>query len=190
VDFTDVFGDLFGGGRGGGGGGFEAAPEPEMQAEVTIEFRDAILGSTMGLQLNGESMKVKIPEGIRDGQKIRVPRRGQPIQLTVHVKPHPFFERRGDDIYIDLPVTVGEAIRGAEVDAPTIHGPVRMRVPPGTQGGRTMRLSGKGVKKKSGAGDHYSRIIIIVPPDAPPDAVEALEQAYTESPRANLRTTL
>lgn len=189
VDFTDVFGDLFGGGR-GGGGGFEAAPEPEMQTEVTIEFRDAILGSTMGLQVNGESMKVKIPEGIRDGQKIRVPRKGHAIQLTVHVKPHPFFERRGDDIYIDLPVTVGEAIRGAEVDAPTIHGPVRMRVPPGTQGGRTMRLSGKGVKKKSGAGDHYSRIVIIVPPDAPPEAVEALEQAYTDSPRANLRTTL
>ncbi len=188
IDFTDIFGDLFGGGR--GGGGFEAAPEPEMQAEVTIEFRDAILGSTIGLQVNGESIKVKIPEGIRDGQKIRVPRRGQAIQLTVHVRPHPYFERRGDDIYIDLPVTVGEAVRGADVDAPTIHGPVRMRIPAGTQGGRVMRLSGKGVKKKSGAGDHYSRIVIMVPASAPDDAVEAIEQAYGESPRANLRATL
>ncbi|MGZ8709297.1 MAG: DnaJ C-terminal domain-containing protein [Thermoanaerobaculia bacterium] len=188
VDFTDIFGDLFGGGR--GGGGFEAAPEPEMQAEVTIDFRDAVLGSTMGLQVGGESIKVKVPEGIRDGQKIRVPRRGQAIQLTVHVRPHPFFERRGDDIHIDLPVTVGEAIRGADVDAPTIHGPVRMRIPPGTPGGRVMRLSGKGVKKKSGAGDHYSRIVIVVPPNAPDDAVEAIEQAYSENPRANLRTTL
>lgn len=189
VDFTDIFGDLFGGG-GRGGGGFEAAPEPEMQAEVTIDFRDAILGSTIGLQVNGESIKVKIPEGIRDGQKIRVPRRGQAIQLTVHVKPHPFFERRGDDIHIDLPVTVGEAIRGADVDAPTIHGPVRMRIPPGTQGGRVMRLSGKGVKKKNGAGDHYSRIMIIAPPTAPPEAVDAIEEAYPENPRANLRATL
>ena len=188
VDFTDIFGDLFGTGR--GGGGFEAAHEPEMQAEVTIDFRDAVLGSTMGLQVGGESIRVKIPEGIRDGQKIRVPRRGQTIQLTVHVRPHPFFERRGDDIHIDLPVTVGEAIRGADVDAPTIHGPVRMRIPPGTPGGRVMRLSGKGVKKKSGAGDHYSRIVIVVPPNAPDDAVEAIEQAYTENPRANLRTTL
>lgn len=191
IDFTDIFGDLFGGGGGGGGrGGFEPAPEPEMQAEVTIDFRDAILGSTIGLQVNGDSIKVKVPEGIRDGQKIRVPRRGQAIQLTVHVRPHPFFERRGDDIYVDLPVTVGEAIRGAEVDAPTIHGPVRMRIPAGTQGGRVMRLSGKGVKTKKGAGDHYSRIVIVVPANAPAEAVDAVESAYAESPRANLRTTL
>ena len=192
IDFTDIFGDLFGGGGSGrGGGGFAAEPEPEMQAEVAIDFRDAILGSTIGLQVGSDPIKVKVPEGIRDGQKIRVPRRGQPgIQLTVHVRPHPFFERRGDDIYIDLPVTIGEAIRGAEVDAPTIHGPVRMRIPPGTQGGRVMRLSGKGVKKKSGAGDHYSRIVIVVPAAAPADAVEAIEKAYTEDPRANLKTTL
>ncbi len=188
VDFTDIFGDLFGGGR--GGGGFETAPEPEMQAEVTIDFRDAVLGSTLGLQVGGESIKVRIPEGIRDGQKMRVPRRGQTIQLTVHVRPHSFFERRGDDIHIDLPVTVGEAIRGADVDAPTIHGPVRMRIPPGTPGGRVMRLSGKGIKKKSGAGDHYSRIVIVVPPTAPDEAVEAIESAYSENPRANLKAAL
>lgn len=188
IDFTDIFGDLFGGG--GGRGGFEPQPEPEMQAEVTIDFRDAILGSTIGLQINGDSIKVKIPEGIRDGQKIRVPRKGAAIQLTVHVRPHPFFERKGDDIYIDLPVTVGEAIRGADVDAPTIHGLVRMRIPPGTQAGRVMRLSGKGVKKKSGAGDHYSRIIVMVPASAPDDAVQAIEGAYAENPRTNLKATL
>jgi molecular chaperone DnaJ len=188
IDFTDIFGDLFGGG--GGGGGFEM-PEQDLQAEITIEFRDAILGTTMALQVNGDSIKVKIPEGIRDGQKIRVPRKGRAnIQLTVHVRPHPFFDRRGDDIYIDLPITIGEAIRGAEVDAPTIHGPVRMRVPAGTQAGRTMRLTGKGVKKKSGAGDQYCRILIHVPPSAPDDAVQAIESAYPENPRAALRTAL
>jgi molecular chaperone DnaJ len=190
VDFTDIFGDLFG----GGGGGFQ--PEPQtMQAELTIEFRDAILGTTMSLSVNGEPIRVKIPEGIGDGQKIRVTRKNQAsIEITVHVKPHPFFERRGDDIYIDLPITVGEAIRGAEVDAPTIHGTVRMRVPPGTQSGRSMRLRGKGVKKKNGAGDHYSRIQVHVPQQVPDeavtDAIEAIEAAYTENPRANLRTAL
>ncbi|HVE72800.1 MAG TPA: J domain-containing protein [Thermoanaerobaculia bacterium] len=189
IDFTDIFGDLFG--TGGGRGGFESAPEPELQAEVTIDFRDAIRGTTMALSVNGDSIKVKIPEGIRDGQKIRVPRRGQPsIQLTVHVRPHPFFERRGDDIYVDLPITVGEAIRGAEVEAPTIHGPSRIRIPAGTQAGRTMRLSGKGVKKKDSAGDHYVRIQIVIPPSAPEDAVEKIEAAYVESPRTNLRTAL
>ena len=189
IDFTDIFGDLFGGG--GGGGGFQPAPEPEMQAEITIDFRDAILGNTMTLNANGDSIKVKIPEGIRDGQKMRVPRRGGPsINLTVKVRPHPFFERRGDDIYTDLPITIGEAIRGAEVEAPTLHGPVRMRVPAGTQAGRTMRLSGKGVKKKNGAGDHYCRIQIVIPPTAPDEAVEAIEAAYVENPRANLKTAL
>ncbi|HKR64963.1 MAG TPA: J domain-containing protein [Thermoanaerobaculia bacterium] len=187
MDFTDIFGDLFG----RGGGGFTAPQEPEtLQAEITIDFRDAILGTTMGLQVNGDSIKVKIPEGIAEGQKIRVPRKGQPLQLTVHVKPHPFFERRGDDIHIDLPITIGEAIRGAEVDAPTIHGPVRMRIPAGTQAGRTMRLSGKGVKKKNGAGDQYCRIVVHVPPAAPADAVETIEAAYAENPRANLKTAL
>lgn len=188
IDFTDIFGDLFGG---GGAGGFQQAPEPEMQAELTIDFRDAILGTTMSLSINGTSIKVKIPEGIRDGQKIRVPRKGQGnINIAVHVRPHPFFERRGDDIYIDLPVTIGEAIRGAEVEAPTLHGPVRMRVPAGTQAGRTMRLTGKGVKKKSGAGDQYCRIQIVIPPSAPEEAVDAIERAYAENPRAGLRTVL
>jgi molecular chaperone DnaJ len=186
-DFTDIFGDLFGG---GGGGGFE--PEPQaMQAELTIEFRDAILGTTMSLSPGGESIRVKIPEGVGDGQKIRVPRKGQPpIEITIHVRSHPFFERRGDDIYIDLPITVGEAIRGAEVDAPTIQGTVRMRVPPGTQSGRTMRLRGKGVKKKTTTGDHYCRIQVQVPPAAPDEAVDAIETAYPENPRTNLRTAL
>lgn len=188
IDFTDIFGDLFGGG--GGGGGFEPQ-EQEVSAEVTIDFRDAIQGTTMTLGVNGDSIRVKIPEGIRDGQKIRVPRKGEPtLQITVHVRPHPLFERRGDDIYIDLPITVGEAVRGAEVEAPTIHGPVRMRIPAGTQAGRTMRLTGKGVKKKNGVGDHYCRIQIVVPPAAPDDALDAIESSYAENPRTNMRTAL
>lgn len=186
MDFTDIFGDLFGG---GGGGGFEPEPQ-EAQAEVTIDFRDAIHGTTVTLRVNGDSMKVKIPEGIADGQKVRARRGNMPVQLTVRVRPHPLFERRGDDIHLDLPITIGEAIRGAEVEVPTIHGPSRIRIPAGTQAGRTMRLTGKGVKKKSSAGDLYVRIQIVIPPGAPDEAVEQIEAAYTESPRANLRSAL
>jgi molecular chaperone DnaJ len=192
VDFTDIFGDLFGGGGGGARGGFENAEPPVMQAELTIEFRDAILGTTMAITVNGDQIRVKIPEGIGNGQKIRVPRKGNAtIEITVRVKPHPLFERRGDDIHIDLPITVGEAIRGAEIDVPTIQGNVRMRIPAGTQAGRTMRLTGKGVKKKNGTtGDQYNRIVVAVPTDMPSDAVDAIEGAYQESPRASLKTTL
>jgi DnaJ-class molecular chaperone len=106
------------------------------------------------------------------------------------VRPHPFYERKGDDIYIDLPVTVGEAMRGAEVEVPTIHGPSRIRIPAGTQAGKMMRLTGKGVKKKSGTGDQYCRIQIVIPPEAPAEAIEQIEAAYRENPRASLRTAL
>ena len=186
INITDIFGDLFGG---GGGGGFEPEPQ-EMQAEVAIDFRDAIQGSTMALNVNGDQIKVKVPEGIADGQQVRVKRGNMPLRITVRVRSHPFFERKGDDIHIELPITVGEAIRGAEVEVPTIYGPSRIRVPAGTQAGRTMRLTGKGVKKKSGAGDQYVRIMVVVPAEAPADAVDAIEEAYRESPRANLRSAL
>jgi molecular chaperone DnaJ len=190
--FTDILSDLFGGGGFPGSG---AAPEPEaLEAEMTIEFRDAVLGATMEINVAGSAIKVKIPEGVGDGQKIRVSRKGDvPIQITVHVRKHPFFERRGDNIHIDLPLTVGEAIRGAEVDVPTIHGAVRARIPSGTQGGQTFRISGKGVKKKgkdAGYGDHYYRVQIAVPKEAPGDALDAIEAAYAENPRAGLRTVL
>jgi molecular chaperone DnaJ len=195
--FTDIFSDLFG----GGGGGFEPGPErgSDLDAELTIDFRDAILGTTMDLVLNGKPIKVKIPEGVSDGQRIRLRGKGTPgahggpagdVNVLIHVRTHPLFERRGDDIYIDLPIKVGEAIRGAEVEVPTIHGPVRARIPAGTQGGQTFRLRGKGVKKKTAAGDHYYRVEISVPKSAPDDAVDAIDAAYAEDPRAKLNAAL
>jgi molecular chaperone DnaJ len=195
--FTDIFSDLFG----GGGVAYEPGPErgPDLEAELTIDFRDAVLGTTMDLKVNGSSIKVKIPEGVADGQRIRLRGKGGPgsmggppgdLNVLIHVRPHPFYERRGDDIYIDLPVTIGEAIRGAEVEVPTIHGPVRAKIPAGTQGGQTFRISGKGVKKK---GDHYYRVEVAVPKQVAPEAMEAvdtIEAQYAENPRANLKTAL
>lgn len=203
VDFTDLFGDLFGGG--GGGRGFEPQPQrgQDVEAEATIDFRDAIQGTTLELRSpDGGSTKVKVPEGVADGQRLRIRGKGThgamggpagDLQLLVHVKPHPFFERRGDDIYIELPVTVGEAIRGGEIEVPTIHGPVRARIPKGTQGGQTFRLTGKGVKRKNSSGDHYYKVQVAVPRELSPDALEAvdkMESSYRENPRANLRTAL
>ncbi|HEV8658965.1 MAG TPA: J domain-containing protein [Thermoanaerobaculia bacterium] len=197
VDFTDIFGDLF-------GGGFEAEPQrgSDVEAETTIDFRDAILGTTIELRFNdGRTVKVKIPEGVSNGQRLRIRGKGQPgpmggapgdLQLIVHVRPHPFYERRGDNIHIELPITVGEAARGGEIEVPTIHGPVRAKIPAGTQGGQTFRLSGKGVKKKSGSGDHYYKVQIHIPRDLSDtmDAVQKIESKYRENPRANLKTAL
>jgi DnaJ-class molecular chaperone len=160
-------------------------------------------GTTMDLRFtDGRTVKVKIPEGVADGQLLRIRGKGSPgpmggppgdLQLRVHVRPHPLFERRGDDIYIELPVTIGEAIRGADIDVPTVHGNVRARIPAATQGGQTFRLRGKGVKKKNATGDHYYKVQIVVPRDLPSSAasaVDVLESAYSENPRANLKTGL
>jgi DnaJ-class molecular chaperone len=201
MDFTDIFGDLFGGG-GGGQVEYDFGPQrgADIEAETTIDFRDAVRGTTLDLQFqDGNTVKVKIPEGVTDGQRLRIRGKGAPgegggppgdLHLIIHVRPHPFFERRGDDIHIELPITVGEAIRGAEVEVPTIQGPVRARIPPGTQSGQKFRITGKGVKTKNRSGDHYYRVMIHVPKTTPEDAVEKIEAAYPENPRARLNTTL
>ncbi len=230
-DFRDIFSDLF-----GGGGGFQAPPArgADVEAETTIDFRDAVQGTTVqiataqqrecpackglghvgnnvcrscggsGVVAEPQKMKVKIPEGVRDGQRIRLSGKGSAgttgapagdLLLLIHVRPHPFFQQKGADIHIEIPMTVGEAIRGAEIEVPTIHGPVRARIPAGTQGGQTFRLTGKGVRKgKSGGyGDHYYKVQIVVPKELSSDqreAVDSIEQAYDENPRARLKTAL
>jgi DnaJ-class molecular chaperone len=198
-NFTDIFSDLF------GGGNLEEQPQRggDLEAEMTVEFRDAVLGGTLEISVNGNPVKVKIPEGVREGQRLRLRGKGASgamggpagdLNVLIHVREHPLFERRDDDIYIDLPITVGEAIRGGEIEVPTIHGPVRAKIPAGTQGGQTFRIKGKGVRKKAGeAGDHYYRVQIMVPKNLPPEAREAvaeIEAGYVESPRAGLRTAL
>ncbi len=206
ADFRDIFSDLF-----GGGGGFQQGPQPggDVEAETTIDFRDAVQGTTLELQIpkqsptgySTERTKVKVPEGVADGQRIRIRGKGSPgiqggppgdLILLVHVRPHPFFERRGDDIYIELPVTVGEAIRGGEIEVPTIHGLVRAKIPAGTQGGQTFRLSGKGVKTKSRAGDEYYKVQIAVPKHVPATLGSAIDEMdkLTENPREKLKTAL
>ncbi|HEY6843950.1 MAG TPA: J domain-containing protein [Thermoanaerobaculia bacterium] len=200
TNFTDIFSDLFGGG--GGAGGFQemAMRGNDVNAELTIDFRDAVLGTTMDLQMNGTSIKVKLPEGVADGQTIRLRGKGSPgsgggppgdLNVLVHVRPHPFYERRGDDIHIHLPITLGEAVKGAQIDVPTIRGAVKARIPAGTNGGQTFRLSGKGVKRKNGSyGDEYYRVEIVLPKDVPAEAVDKIESQYRENPRAALKSAL
>lgn len=225
-NFSDLFSDLFGGGAGAG-----ASMGQDAEAETTIEFRDAILGTTLQLSVpraascpnckglgnvsgkictscrgsgvinQVETVRVKIPEGVRDGQRIKIRGKGGAgagghsgdLYVLVRVKPHPFFERRGDDIHTEVPVTFVEALNGAEIDVPTIHGSVRAKIPPGTQGGQTFRLRGKGIKTKTTSGDHFYKVQITVPKQLSPEAqrlVEQLGSHVTDNPRANLKTEL
>ncbi len=154
-----------------------------------------------GVQSGRVELTVKIPAGIEDGQKLRLKGQGAPgraggppgdLYVTVHVRPHPLFRREGDDIHLDLPVTVREAMFGGEVEVPTLSGAVRLKVPRGSQSGRTLRLRGKGIERKGGVrGDLYAHLQVRVPsPDADEEAArraaDVLEGLYDEDVRAGL----
>jgi molecular chaperone DnaJ len=146
-----------------------------------------------------ETVRIKIPEGTEDGGTVRVPGKGAPglrggtvgdLYVTVRVAPHPYFERRGDDVHGVVPVTVKEAYAGAEIDVPTIRGTLRARIPPGTRGQR-LRLRGQGVRnpRTGHTGDHIYTIRVVVPREVTPaglDASTLLDSLYDEPVRKDL----
>jgi molecular chaperone DnaJ len=152
-----------------------------------------------GRVANMEKLKVNIPAGIRDGGTIRIPGKGDmgadgasgDLYVTIHVTPHPYFERRDDDILGVVPITIREAYSGAEISVPTIHGPVRAKVPSGTQSGQKFRLRGKGVHdpRTDNAGDHVYTVKIIVPRNltsAGREAAALFDSLYEGDARAGL----
>ncbi len=151
-----------------------------------------------GWQRGRRQIDVKIPAGVRTGQRVRVagegggpPGRRGDLYLTVTVTPHPLFERKGDDVHLELPVTAPEAALGATVDVPTLRGRVSMKVPPGTSSGRTFRLPGYGMPRvrDGGSGDQLVRIKIVMPADLAP-AERDLYRKLAELRRDNPRTWL
>ncbi|KNH16395.1 molecular chaperone DnaJ [Arthrobacter sp. ZBG10] len=184
------FADLFGGGF-GGGAGFQRPPAKgaDRTATTSISFSGAIRGTTIGLrEPNGEVIDVRVPAGIKDGQKIRVRGKGQPgaagngdLMVAVSVKPHDFYTRDGDNLRIHVPVTFPEAALGADIEVPTVDGEkVRVRVPAGTPSGRTLRVKGKGVATAKAAGDLLVTIDVAVPKNLSKEA-EAAVKAFAEA---------
>jgi molecular chaperone DnaJ len=183
------FADLFGGGF--GQTGFQRAPQKgaDRTASTSISFAGSIRGTTIGLrEPSGEVIDVRVPAGIKDGQKVRVRGKGQPgpagngdLMVTVSVQPHAFYTRDGDNLRIHVPVTFPEAALGADVEVPTIDGEnVRVRVPAGTPSGRTLRVKGKGVKTSKGTGDLLVTIDLAVPKNLNKEA-EAAVKAFADA---------
>ncbi|MGH9366179.1 MAG: DnaJ C-terminal domain-containing protein [Thermoanaerobaculia bacterium] len=153
-----------------------------------------------GRVAHSETVRIKIPEGTENGGTIRVPGKGGEgslggpsgdLYVTVRVAPHPYFERQGDDIHGEVPITVKEAFAGAEIEVPTIHGTMRARIPPGTQSRQKFRLRGKGVRSpRSGQiGDHIYTVRVMVPRSVTPagsDAATLLESLYDAPVRKDL----
>ncbi len=142
-------------------------------------------------------LKVKIPAGVNDGQTIRVPGKGRPglggppgdLYVRVHVRPHPLFQMRGKDLYLELPVKFHELALGAEIEVPTMREPVTIKIPAGTQDGRTFRVKGKGAPTSSGTGDLYVTVRVHIPTrlsSAERRALEEFAAVHTASPRPEI----
>jgi molecular chaperone DnaJ len=205
-DFDDVFGGLFGNGRfGTTTGGFRGYGGPtrgrDVTAHTTIDFLTATRGETITLQASdGKPIKVKIPAGVSDGQKIKLRGKGQPspdggeagdIVLTVSVRKHPVFERDGLNLRVNVPVTFTEAALGATIEVPTLGGdPVKLKVAPGTPSGRVLRVKGRGVTTSKGTGDLLAEIQVAVPAHLDEEAREALERFRAVEPSENPRSEL
>lgn len=185
-DLDDLLSGLFGGGRGA-----RARPRrgADSEGEIHISVRQAVEGAE--LDLPGRGIKVRVPAGVADGQRIRVAGKGErgmggsgDLYLTIRVALPPGFAQEGEgaNLSIDLPVTVGQAVLGARVTVPTPEGTtLTLKVPGGTQSGRRIRLKGKGLPQKGGRGDLYARVLVRVPTGDSPElkaAAEALEAFY------------
>jgi DnaJ-class molecular chaperone len=209
-DISDIFEGLFGGigGRRGGGAnpgnfanfGRRAAP-PQKGADVAyrldVAFEDAAALKDQRVSLaGGKTIMIKLPKGVEDGTKIRLAGQGQDgpggkgdAIVTIALRPHAFFKRDGDNIRLELPVTLDEAVLGAKVKVPTVEGPVMLSVPKGATSGKTLRLKGRGFTGRGGVrGDQLVTLMVDVPADDPELArfVESWSRKGRGNPRASL----
>lgn len=176
-DLSDLFGGMFKGGRGPGGAppfGGGPAQSNDKRFSLDVDFVDAMTGAKKRLTLpGGRSLDVNIPAGISDGQTIRLKGQGGQSSggkngdalIEVKIKTHPMFRREGQNIYVELPVSLKEAILGAKVEVPTVHGTLTVSVPKGSNTGSRLRLKGKGVAATKGkpAGDQYVALQVVLP---------------------------
>jgi molecular chaperone DnaJ len=225
--FADIFGEMFG--ADGDADVVDEGPL-DLEQALEVDFMDALRGTSLDVsvrrpvpcgQCGGsgrvsrkactscggtgrieqrERLVVKIPAGVGDGSRVKVPGKGAVSPRTnkagnlvfvVRVRPHPLLERQGKDLTMDVPITVREAVEGKTIRVPTPNGPVQLRVQPGSQSGQRLRLRGRGAPDPKGGtpGDLYVRLMVVVPPAATglDEALAAIEKAYREDPRAHIR---
>lgn len=192
--------DLFGGLFGGGGRGVRAARGRDAEGEVEIELLEALRGTERVIQTSSGEARVRIPPGAQEQSKVRVRGHGGPgvnggpagdLVLTVRVKPHPQLRRNGDDIELDLPLTVVEAWRGGRIQVPTLDGPVNLTIPARSQAGGRLRLRGRGPQLKSGErGDMYVVFKVMMPEsnaEGLDEVMATLEGAYKKDVRDGIK---
>ena len=175
-DFGDVFSDLFSGmGRGGGGRAGFSTKGRDVRYTLDVDFLEAVQGAKKRVTLpdNGV-LDLAVPEGVSDGQILRLRGRGEPgvaggesgdALVEIRVRPHREFRREGDDILIEVPITIDEAVLGGKVEVPTASGRVQLTIPKGTSSGQVLRLKGKGIRNAAtgATGDELVTVRIVLP---------------------------
>lgn len=179
ADISDIFEGLFGGAQRGGGfsGGFgrRSAPPPKganVAYRLRVPFIDAASLSPQRITLaDGKTIDLKLPAGVEDGTQMKLAGKGDPgpggagdAIVTIEIQPHRFFSREGDDVRLDLPISLAEAVKGGPVKVPTVEKPVMLTIPAGASSGKVLRLKGKGFHKKAGGrGDQLVTLMIDIP---------------------------
>ena len=201
INLDDIFG-AFGGFGGAHGSPYQQAPQKgeDLHASTRITLKQSLSGVNIKLAVSGKPMTVKVPKGIKDGQSVRLRGKGKAsinggsagdLIVTIHVEEDPVYSREGNDLRMTLPVTFAEVTLGANVELPLIDGStVTVKVPAGSDSGRTLRLKGRGVATKKGTGDLLATISVVVPKDLTPeqlDSIKSLADSLDQSdPRAEL----
>lgn len=182
MGFGDIFSDLFGGHRGGGrgfpgGGGYQPGPirGQDIRYTLDVDFLEAVGGTRKRVSMpGGNALDLNVPEGVEDGQVLRLKGKGRDGEfggpagdalVEIKVRPHRQFRRDGNDIRIELPISIDEAVLGGKIEVPTITGSVNLSIPKGTNSGQTFRLRGKGVHNTSTGktGDQLVSVTIVLP---------------------------
>ena len=203
-DLESILAQAFGAGFSPGGSTSDTAGRrfnfrgQDAQYGLTISFLDAVNGTTRRIALpDGRTLDVRIPPGVRDGHVLRLKGQGMPgigegppgdALVEVTIAPHPLFRRDGDDIVVELPVTIQEAVLGSAIEVPTIKGQVRLTIPAGSGTGTRLRLRGRGV---GGRGHQYVELRVVLPPGNEPELAEFLKTwkpRHGFDPRAGTET--
>ena len=200
MSLEELLAALGGGGRRGGRGGFGRQGPPragaDLESELSLDLLQAIRGTTVSLRLGGpeqegETINVRIPPGVHDGSRVRV--RGKGLEgpggrgdlfIATRIRPHAYFTRDGNDISVEVPISITEAALGAKVDVPTIDGTILMTIPPGTASSRKLRLKGRGAPSPNGKsrGDQYVVVRVVPPPELSARGKSLLEEFQKAEP--------
>ncbi len=201
-DLGDIFEGLFGGRRGGGfASGFgRQQPQPKganVAYKLSVPFNEAAALTPQRVTLaDGKSIEFKLPPGLEDGTQVRLTGKGEPgpggagdAIITLEIAPHRYFTRDGDNVRIDLPITLAEAVLGGSVRVPTVESAVMLTIPKGSNSGKVLRLKGKGFHKKGGGrGDQLVTLMVDIPADDA--ALQAFVSTWSGAGARNPRAAL